>query len=392
MRRLEALDWLALGLLAAGGLCVAVGWLPADAAGAVLGRVLPLLVFLAAVIVLAELTARAEVFDVLAVHLARLARGRYAVLFLLCVLFASLTTAVLNLDTTAVLLTPVMLATARKLDLEVVPFAMTTVWLANTASLLLPASNLTNLLAMDRLGLTPGEFGQVMLWPQVASVAATAVCLWLLYWRSASPAGGRFPLPAAHRPSDPFLFYTALIAVVLFVVGVLVGIPLEIAALACAVVLVAAFALRSRRHLRVHLIPWRLLVLVPGLFLVMGALGAQGLTQLVHGLVNSGQGLSGLLHAAATGAGLSNAINNLPAYVTGEAAVPADDRTRLLAVLIGTNAGPIITPWASLATLLWYERCQSAGVTVSLRKLVSHGAIAAVAATTAAVLALSLAN
>ena len=58
-------------------------------------------------------------------------------------------TAVLSLDTTAVLVTPVVLALARQLGLDVALFAYTAVWLANTASLFLPVSNLTNLLALS---------------------------------------------------------------------------------------------------------------------------------------------------------------------------------------------------------------------------------------------------
>jgi hypothetical protein len=143
--------------------------------------------------------------DVVAVYLARLARGRYAVLFLLCVLLASLTTAVLNLDTTAVLLTPVMVATAQKLDCEVVPFAMTTVWLANTASLLLPASG--------------GGHGRV---PLVAVLAPRPPAGWPGSVATAASADGS----GAVRHS--------LVAVVLFMVGVLAGVPLEVAALASA--------------------------------------------------------------------------------------------------------------------------------------------------------------
>ena len=82
--------------------------------------------------------------------------------------FAAATTTVLNLDTTAVLLTPVMLALARKAGIAVIPLAMTTVWLANTASLLLPVSNLTNLLAREPgRRWRPLEFAQ----PDVAGAA-----------------------------------------------------------------------------------------------------------------------------------------------------------------------------------------------------------------------------
>src|SRR5258708_30633385 len=94
--RLNALDWIALALLVLGALSVALGLLPRADAAVTLRRILPLLLFLAGVIVLAELTARAELFDVVAVRLARLVRRNRLVLFCLCVAFASASTAFLN--------------------------------------------------------------------------------------------------------------------------------------------------------------------------------------------------------------------------------------------------------------------------------------------------------
>lgn len=113
---------IAVGLALAGAACVATGLLPRADAAATLTRILPLLIFLGTVVVLAELTAAAGVFDVLATRLAQAARGRWTALFALCVGFAALTTIVLNLDTTAVLLTPVMLTLAVTLRTQVAPW------------------------------------------------------------------------------------------------------------------------------------------------------------------------------------------------------------------------------------------------------------------------------
>lgn len=127
--------------------------------------------------ILATLVAEAEVFEVVASRLARIAGGDVLRLYVLCAAFAAATTMFLNLDTTAVLLTPVMLATAARIGISPVPLAMTTVWLASTASLLLPVSNLTNLLAADRVDLAPAAFAARMAGPQVVAVAATMLCL-----------------------------------------------------------------------------------------------------------------------------------------------------------------------------------------------------------------------
>ncbi len=389
-RRLDPLDWIAIALLVAGGLCVATGALSTSDAAGIMRRVLPLLLFLGTVIVLAELTAEAEVFDVIAAWLARLGRGRYPALFLLCVAFAALTTATLNLDTTAVLLTPVMLALARKLKVAALPLAVTTVWLANTASILLPVSNLTNLLAQQRVGLSPLGFAARMWLPQLAVLLVTMAVLWVAWWRGARTADNRYLIPSPHRPRHRGLYIVTGLACVLFVIAILAQVQLGIASALAAAVVVVGFLTVDRGALRWGLIPWRLLVMVTGLFLVMQTIGEHGLDSVARALMGPQDGVSGALRSAGVGAGMANLVNNLPAYVAGEAVIPVGNQTQLLALLIGTNVGPIVTPWASLATLLWYERCRAHGVHVPLGKLALAGAVLAVLALTAGVLALTL--
>jgi len=96
---------------------------------------------------------------------ARAAGGSTSRLFGLIAVLGTVTTIGMSLDTTAVLLTPVVLALTARLRLAPLPFALLAVWLANTASLLLPMSNLTNLLASQRLGLSTLGFAARMALP-----------------------------------------------------------------------------------------------------------------------------------------------------------------------------------------------------------------------------------
>ncbi|MFC8227440.1 SLC13 family permease [Streptomyces sp. NPDC057287] len=391
LRRLHPLDWLAGGLLALGLLAMATGLLPSEAAADEMRRVGPLLAFLGTVIVMAELTGRAQVFDVVAAWVARAGRGRYPLLFGLCVLFASLTTITLNLDTTAVLLTPVMLALAGRVGIAAVPLAMTTVWLANTASLLLPVSNLTNLLAADRVALSPSGLAAVMWLPQLAAIAMTAFCLWVFYWRRGRRGADRYTPPGAPVAEDPVLLRICAVACAGFLLAILVAdVPLWSASLTAMVVVVVAFAVRRRQELRLSLVPWRLLVLVPGMFLVVQTVDAHGLHELLESLLGTDNGFVGMLRTAAVGAGLSNVLNNLPAYLAGEAVVPVGNRDQLLALLVGVNVGPLITPWASLATLLWFERCRWQGTRIAMGRFMGTGLVLSVTGTLAAVCALAL--
>ncbi|MFI7362586.1 SLC13 family permease [Streptomyces sp. NPDC050149] len=391
VRRLHPLDWLAGGLLVLGLVAAATGLLPAGPAADQMRRIGPLLAFLATVIVLAELAGRAQVFDVVAAWVARAGRGRYPLLFGLCVVFASLTTITLNLDTTAVLLTPVMLALGTRVGIAALPLAMTTVWLANTASLLLPVSNLTNLLAADRVALSPAGLAGVMWLPQLAAIGVTAGCLWVFYWRRGRRGADRYVPPALPVPGDPVLLRICAVACGGFLLAILLlDVPLWSASLVAMVVVVAAYAVRRREELRLSLVPWRLLVLVPGMFLVVETVGAHGLHELLVRALGSDDGFAGMLRSAGVGAGLSNVLNNLPAYVAGEAVIPADNHHQLLALLIGVNAGSVVTPWGSLATLLWFERCRWQGTRIDVRRFVLTGLVLSVTAVSAATCALAL--
>lgn len=79
-----------------------------------------------------------------------------------------------------------VMAVARQLRLNPLPFAMTTVWLANTASPLLPVSNLTNLRALYRfsaLGLDHSGYISLALSPALAAIVATVVVLAVIHLR-----------------------------------------------------------------------------------------------------------------------------------------------------------------------------------------------------------------
>jgi Na+/H+ antiporter NhaD/arsenite permease-like protein len=393
LRGVSVLDWIRIGLLVLGLLFIATGLLPAGQAEASLERIAPMLVFLFAVIVLAELTKEAGVFDLIAERVARAGRGDYGALFLLCVAFASLTTVFLNLDTTAVLLTPVMLALAARTGIAALPLAMTTVWLANTASLLLPVSNLTNLLASNRVALETPAFAERMWAPQLASLAITMALLWAFYWRRSERGTDRYEPPAPTPVQDPVLFGGTALACLVFIGAVLAGAEtgweIATASSIATVIALAAFVVRDRSHLRPALIPWQLLVFVTGLFLVVPTLSRFGLDTIMRGLVGTDGSAGGAFRAVFSGAGLSNGLNNLPAYVAGESVVHPDNHDQLLALLIGTNVGPVITPWGSLATLLWFEWCRRRNVAVPMRKFVLTGLALAVlgcAASTGALL------
>jgi arsenical pump membrane protein len=356
--------WVVAGLL--GLVSVLSGALPWHDAVDVLDRIWPILLFLVGVTVLAELADASQVFDVAAGRAARWGRGNTTGLFLLLCLLGTITTVLLSLDTTAVLLTPVVLATAQQLRLPTLPFALAAVWLANTASLLLPVSNLTNLLAINRLSMSTVEYASHMWLPALAAVLVTVAYLFLISRRQLQ---GRYVMPAATRPDDRLL--CGLCGLLCLTIGpvVVAGVtPWKVAMPAAAIAAVAT-GWRRRDRLSLGLVPWSLTVMTVGLFLFVSAAGRHGLDDLLRHALGS----SGTIRAAGVAAGASNVANNLPTYVALERAVPTGHQEQLLGVLVGVNVGPLVLMWGSLATLLWRERCRSRGVRISATRFALTG-------------------
>ncbi len=380
-------------LLILGVLAIATGILPPADAAAVGERVWPILLFAVAITVVAELAAEAGVFAAVAQRTARAAGGRAWVLWLFVVLLAVVSTAFLSLDTTAVLLTPVVVLVARANGLPPLPFALTTVWLANTASLILPVSNLTNLLALHALGFSdPGRFVALMAVPAVIAIVVPCVILFLVYRQSFA---ARFEPRPATPPADRLLFWISSGILLVLLPLLVTGIPVWIPASAAALLLAVVFAFRRRSALRFGLLPWQLVVFACGLFLVVEAGHSLGLTVLLSQAAGSGTDLGALLRLSVSGMLGANVVDNLPAYLALEPVAASSASTapvRLAALLIGVNAGPLITPWASLATLLWHSRLRALGVEVRWSRYLLLGLVVAPLTVVLATIGLALAR
>ncbi|TWP36326.1 SLC13 family permease [Leekyejoonella antrihumi] len=357
--------------------------------GDLAARILPVMLFLASITVVAEISQVAGVFDIAGHWAARHAHHRTVLLWLLIVAISCLATIVLSLDTTAVLLTPVVLAIAQQIRVSPLPFALTTVWLANTASLLLPVSNLTNLLALHHFSQIGGypTYLRVAWLPALVAIAVTIAVIAALHRRQLR---GRFTIDSPDEPHDRVLLWVSggvcLVIGPVFLTGVTPAIPATIAAAMLLVVL----WVRQRDAVRGIQIPWRMIVAVCVVFVVIDVLGHHGLTHGLQDVAGTGGGSLDLLRLSATGAVGANLVNNLPAYLAIEPAT-GFGATRLMALLIGTNAGPLVTVWGSMATLLWRDRCRRAGVSVPLARFTAESALVAVCAVVAASLALAVA-
>ena len=380
--------WLPEPVAAGAGaaLLIAAGAIGLDAAGDAAWELAPTVAFLAALLVIAEHCRRAGLFEAIGALLATRAQGRPRRLLALVFAVAALVTAVLSLDATVVLLTPIVFATAAQLRMSPRPHAYACSHLANSASLLLPVSNLTNLLAFHASGLSFTRFAALMLLPTLSVLAVE----WLVFSRffaaELDRPRRRVKAPEDTRPLPRFVLAVLGVTLVGFAAGSALGIEPVWIALAGAVVMTVPAAIR-REAAPAGLLRASepgFLVFVLGLGVIVAAASERGLADAVEAILPGGDSLPALLLIAAVAAVLANLVNNLPATLILVPVAAAAGPAPVLAVLIGVNVGPNLTYVGSLATLLWRRVLHRSDEAVELREFVTLGLLTVPAGVVAA--------
>lgn len=352
----------AVAAVPAAAVLIVFGVTSLEDAVAEMNRLLPVVGFLAAILVLAKLCDDNGLFHAAGVVMARVSQGDPRRLLAIVFIIAAATTAILSLDATAVLLAPVVLATARALSIPARPHAYAVAHLANSASLLLPVSNLTNLLVFTASGLSFAEFTAFMTLPWLAAVGVEFLLLRQLFARELATRPA--PTTATPPPEVP-IFVLALLAMTLvgFVVTSLIGLSPAWAALAGAVALGVRSLAQHRSTIGglVHAVNVPFLAFVLALGVIVDAIMRHGLDEAMADMLPAGDTLPALLAIAAIAAVLCNVVNNLPAVLVLLPLVASSGPAAMLAVLIGVNIGPNLTYVGSLANLLWRRVVQQRG-------------------------------
>jgi arsenical pump membrane protein len=332
--------------------------------------------FLAAMLLIAEGCRRDGLFDAMGALMARGAAGSPQRLLAFVFVIAGVITAVLSLDANVVLLTPVVFATAARMRTSAKPHVYACAHLANSASLLLPVSNLTNLLAFHASGLSFLRFGALMALPTLAAVGIE----WLVFTRFFAVDLQR-PRRAGTRPARPELPRFAMVVLALTLAGFaassLVGVaPVWFAAAGAAVITLPALVRRDATPVRLaRAVEPGFLVFVLGLGVIVAAASANGLDSAVRAVLPTGGSLPDLLAIAAISAILANLVNNLPATLMLVPVAAAAGSGPVLATLIGVNIGPNLTYVGSLATLLWRRILRAEDSDVELGEFLRLGAL-----------------
>lgn len=344
----------ALIALAAAAATMATGIIDLDEGFAAVRDLAPVVAFLATILVVADVCARAGLFAAAARVVRRSSHGSPVRLLGGVFVLAAAVTAVLSLDATVVLLTPVVMGAALGLGTSSRPGAYACLRMANSASLLLPVSNLTNLLAMRYLDLTFGGFAVVMA-PVLAAVLVVEWAVLRLTFRG--DLARRQPVDEV--PLDADVPVLPLVAVVVMLVGFAVLSPFGVEPFwvsgAVAVVLVAWARRRGLLSVReaVHAAHPSFALFVLGLGIVVQAISLGFLGDQVERLLPDSTSYAALLAIAVLATLLANLLTNLSATLLVVPLLAPLGTPAVLAALLGLNIGSGLTYTGSLANLLW---------------------------------------
>jgi arsenical pump membrane protein len=311
----------------------------------------PTIGFLAALLVLGDGCRRAGLFEALGAIMVTRTAGAPRRLLAMVFVIAAATTAVLSLDATVVLLTPVVLVTAARLRTSIRPHVYACTHLANSASLLLPVSNLTNLLAFQAAGLSFARFGALMALPWLAAIGVEWLVLTRAFSRELLAEAAIEDRAGADTRLPRFACAVLVLALLGFGLSSLVGIAPAWVAAAAAAAMVAR--VRPAPLALVRSAEPAFLLFVLALAIVVQAASERGLSSAMASLLPHGVGLPALLAVAGLSAVLANLVNNLPATLIVLPVAATSGSGAVLAMLIGVGVGPNLTYVGSLATLLW---------------------------------------
>ncbi|MGI8959501.1 MAG: arsenic transporter [Bryobacteraceae bacterium] len=342
--------------------------------------------FLAGMMLLAELARREELFDWLASHAVLTAKGSQTRLFTLVYAVGILVTTFLSNDATAVVLTPAVYAAVKKAGGAVLPYLLICAFIANAASFVLPISNPANLVIFGRQMPPLLDWFRSFALPSLISIAVTYLVL-LLRSRSqlkdSIKVQPEFPsLPPSGRTVAFGIVATAITLLAASAARKDLGLPTFIAAIAVLIIIAVSNRSLANTFQVLRCVSWEVLPMVAGLFVIVQALDRAGAVEQLRNMLRYVESWTPATAAFAASFGVAfacNVANNLPVGLLTGSAIQGMYLNHAIrdALVIGIDLGPNLSVTGSLATLLWLVALRREGQNVTAWKFLKIGLLVA---------------
>ena len=339
--------------------------------------------FLVGMMLLSEIARKQGLFDWLAAHAVRAAKGSATRLFLLIYVVGTVVTVFLSNDACAVVLTPAVFAATRAAGVkQPLPYLFICAFIANAASFVLPISNPANLVVFAQNMPPLGTWLRLFALPSLLAIVTTYLVLRVTQNSSLKQDieadVETKPLETGGKVAGLGIVFTGAALIGASAAGIELGLPTFVAGLSTAIVVLAI-----KRGGVVEVakdVSWSVLPLVAGLFVLVEALEKTGVLKMLADTLKSYASADPTMTAWAGGAAVafgSNLVNNLPAGLLAGAAVQTAEVSQKVAgaILIGVDVGPNLSVTGSLATILWLTAIRREGQDVSAGQFLKLGVL-----------------
>lgn len=351
-----------------------------------------ILIMLLSMMVISIIVDEAGFFHWAASHSVRLSNGDGRRLFLNTFLMGAMITTVISNDATALIITPIVYNFVSTLGLNPLPFLLICTFIADTASLSLPVSNLTNLLVYDQLNLSFGHYVLSMAMPTLVAILVNLIVFYLVFKKDIPKkfSDENLLCPNSYIKHNAFFKFSSISLVVIilaYILGSWIDIPLVYISIVGAVSLLIAGKYYNQIDEKevFSQVSWSVIIFVVGMFIVVRGIQNTGLPMLAANWLVDRAGGSLLKMIVFTSMGTaigSNIINNVPMdmmmiSVIKSVSINAWTTPLAYATILGAGLGPNLTIIGSLATMLWLGTIRRKGVNITAGQYFKIGVLTA---------------